>query len=243
MHVGGYTDINSTQTSSQFGITEKIQGAVMRAHETTLPTWRSFAASLTLCLPMSSAHALVEAGHWSFSQNSQSTWGDNFSVSIDQTPAGDHTGTFYDYNFATGTLTFLTKNIDESSEVWIASAGQVIDNQYNKTINTSKPVFVGNDFYLGAATSSSTDPGFNWGNLTDRTSFGWAHFKADATGKLTLLGSAMAFREPAGIIVGTLTTPVPEPGTWALMGLGLCALGSLRLRRPGQATRLATPAA
>ena len=209
----------------------------MRTVDTSWPTWPSLAASLALGLSMSSAHALVEAGHWSFSQTSQTSLGDNFSVFIDQTPAGDYTGTFYKYNATTGMLTLLTRNIDESSEVWVASEGQVIDKQYNQSINTSQPVFVGKDFYLGAATSSSTDPGFSWGNLTDRTSFGWAHFKADSTGKLTLLASAMAFREPAGIVVGTLTSPVPEPGTWALMGMGLAALASLRRCRHGQAER------
>ena len=35
----------------------------------------------------------------------------------------------------------------------------------------------------------------------------------------------MAFREP-GIVVGTLDVPaVPEPSTWALMGLGLLGIG------------------
>lgn len=74
---------------------------------------------------------------------------------------------------------------------------------------------VGQEFYLGGRTRTAYINGYF-------DTFGWAHFKVDATGQLKLLDSAVAFNE-GGIIVGTLQA-VPEPSTWALMGLGLAAL-------------------
>jgi PEP-CTERM motif len=187
----------------------------------------SLLATAVLGLTHLSAHALIEAGHWSLSQYPTTTNGDNFSVRVDQTPAGDFTGTFFDYDAATGTLTYIMQNVDEGSAVWVTQPGEVIDASFKP--NTSASVWVGQDFYLGAATSSMSDPGFTWGG--PRTSFGWAHFTADSAGKLTLVDSAMAFREPAGIIVGTLTSPVPEPSAWALMGIGLVGLGWMRRQK------------
>ncbi|TBO28352.1 PEP-CTERM sorting domain-containing protein [Aquabacterium lacunae] len=203
-------------------------------HPATWRTAKAAACTLALAAAHLSAHAVVEAGHWRFTQDPAGQFG-NFSVLVDQTVGGDYTGTFFDYDPSAGTLTYKTFNVDEGSEVWVTQPGAVIDNRFKPSLqNGQTTAVVGTDFYLGAATSSATDPGFSWATLSNRTSFGWAHFRADSSGKLTLVDSAMAFREP-GIVVGTLSA-VPEPSTWALMALGLASLAVRRQahRQPRQ---------
>lgn len=202
-------------------------------HPATWRTAKAAACTLALAAAHLSAHAVVEAGHWRFTQDPAGQFG-NLSVLVDQTVGGDFTGTFFNYDAQTGVLSYQTRNIDEGAEVWVTQAGAVIDNGFQPTLAQGTSAVVGTDFYLGAATSSATDPGFSWANLSNRTSFGWAHFRADSSGKLTLVDSAMAFREP-GIVVGTLSA-VPEPSTWALMALGLASLAVRRQahRQPRQ---------
>lgn len=200
-------------------------------HQTAWRTAKAAACTLAFAAAHLSAHAVVEAGHWRFSQGSSGDF-ENFSVLVDQTVYGDYTGTFFIYDASAGTLTYNGFNVDEGSEVWVTQPGAVIDNRFKPSLQIgSTTAVVGTDFYLGAATSSYTDPGFSYATLQNRTSFGWAHFRVDSAGKLTLVDSAMAFREPAGIIVGTLTSPVPEPSAWALMGIGLVGLGWMRRQK------------
>lgn len=184
------------------------------------------AATAALSLSTVCAHAIVEAGHWSVA--STVNWG-NVGISVDQTPAGDYTGTFLNHDAKAGTLQFVTLNVDEGSQLFYVRPGDNMSlaNLPNLSSLSSQPLKVGQDFYLGASTRSYSDPGFSYNTWT---SFGWAHFQVNSQGALQIVDSAMAFREP-GIIVGTLQTTVPEPGTWAIMALGLLALAGLRQTR------------
>ncbi|MFT3857721.1 MAG: PEP-CTERM sorting domain-containing protein [Aquabacterium sp.] len=187
------------------------------------PATRTLIAA-TLALAASCAQATVEPGHWSVS-----TSGNQVAINVHQTPDGDGTGTFLTRDARAGTLTYVTSNVDEGSLLFIVKPGDEVSlaNLSGLTGFGSQAVKVGQDFYLGAATRSYTDPGFSYNTWT---SFGWAHFQVNSQGALQIVDSAMAFREP-GIIVGTLQTTVPEPGTWAIMALGLLALAGLRQTR------------
>ena len=205
---------------------------------------RTIVMGLTaLVLAPTWAHATVEAGHWSVNTVSDSSnlVGYNTAISIDQTAGGDSTSTFWSYNASTGTIRFVSYNTDEGSTLFLVKPGETVsqDMVLNPgshqmaivpvTSGSQATVQVGTDFWLGAATSSLSDPGVTWANVSTRTSFGWAHLQAQADGSLKILSSAMAFRE-GGIVVGALQA-VPEPGTWALMGLGLAGIGLLGRRR------------
>lgn len=196
-------------------------------------------AMLTICLTglAVTAQASVEPGHWAVANWGPNPDTGNTSIWVDQTAGGDYTGSFLAYNAAAGTLSFRNLNVDEGSELFLVQPGDALTQttQGNflslySTYNT--PVQVGRDFYLGAGTRSGSDPGFSWADHA-WTSFGWAHFRADEQGQLSIVDSAMAFREP-GIVVGTLTT-APESSTFVLMGLGL--LGVAGLRRQHQSPR------
>lgn len=91
----------------------------------------------------------------------------------------------------------------------------------------------GKDFYLaGMVTTGPRDPGEPaWDPVTSPViqRFGWAHFVVNAQGVLTVADSAMAYVEQ-GIVAGTVQA-VPEPGTYALMGIGLVGLVGLSALR------------
>lgn len=203
-------------------------------------------AILATCLASlaATAHAVVEPGHWRIANWAPNPDLGNTSIWVDQTPAGDYTGSFLVYNATAGTLSFRSYNIDEGSELFLVQPGDALtrDTQGSflslyGTYNT--PAQVGRDFYLGAGTRSGSDPGFSWADHA-WTSFGWAHFRADEQGQLSIVDSAMAFREP-GIAVGTLSA-VPEASTFVLMGIGLVGMTGmtgLRQRQAARSTRLA----
>ena len=168
------------------------------------------AAAITLTT--TPAYAQVESGHWKvFNYKDKAPpngLGDNTTISIDQTPAGDYTGTFLKYNPWAATLQFITLNTDEGSTLYLVKPGDIISNATKAHLTSFsqaslKTLKVGWDFYLAVATTSFSDPGFSWQNLSHSTSFGWAHFKMNWLGKLTIVDSAMAFRE-TGIVVGKL---------------------------------------
>lgn len=183
-----------------------------------------------------SSHAVVEAGHWSVTNITPTGNSGNVAITLDQTISGDVTGTILNYSPASGTLSFVTLNVDEGSELFLAQAGSSFTNAtaaspaFVSLFSTSTtPIKVGTDFYLAGRTRSMTDPGFSWSQTDFYSSFGWAHVKVDAQGKLQILDSAMAFRE-GGIVIGT-TQAIPEPGTYALMGIGLVGMACLRKTR------------
>lgn len=190
-------------------------------------------ALATLSTPV---HAVVEAGHWSVYNTTfdASYNGANLEVDIHQTPEGDYTGTFFKYDPQAGTLQYLTHNVDEGSTLFVTRPGQLINDQTmislgagDRLNSPSNIAQVGSDFYIGGATEKMSDPGFQW-NDQHWTVFGWAHLRADASGKLQLVDSAVSFKE-GGIIAGSLA--IPEPGTWAMMGLGLIGIALTTRRR------------
>jgi hypothetical protein len=210
-------------------------------HLTRLIT-RAAAASALLAASLA-AQATVEAGHWGYG----SLFNGINPLSLDQAPSGNPSyGVQTTYNAQTGIMTFGVHSAAWPADLFLVTPGQVIGrDNWASLAGQMQPIVtdptaptgpnsflqVGKDFYLGAATIAFADPEFNWATLnTTRTSFGWAHFQAQADGTLKLLDSAMAFREP-GIVVGTLQA-VPEPGTWALMGLGLVGVAAVSRRRP-----------
>lgn len=187
------------------------------------------------CLP---AQALVQSGHWYASYNPYTAPLEPgvIYVDVDQTPDGDHTATFLKHNAAANTLSYLTQNLDEGSQLFLVQAGQALTHASIALLPGSarldglvEAVSVGEDFYLGVRTGSASDPGFNWASPEGYTSFGWAHFREGSDGKLYIVDSAMAFRE-GGIVVGTMQA-VPEPATWASLIAGLAALGAIARRQ------------
>jgi hypothetical protein len=164
--------------------------------------------------------------------------------------AGDGgTGEDWRYDIKAGTLTWAGSFLDEGATFFVVSPGQAIGQaQADAAASRGKmtlnqiPVMdesalengdtahvFGNDFWLGVGTTLSTDPGFpGFTNSNKRTSFGWAHIRSFYDGTFTLMDSAMAYRE-SGIVVGTLQA-IPEPGTWAMMGLGVVGLAAVRRR-------------
>jgi hypothetical protein len=201
-------------------------------HLTQLIT-RSAAAAALLATSLA-AQAVVESGNWSYGP----TFNGSSSLSLYQNTA--HTNSYgvrTTYDAQAGTLSLSVPTLGAPASLFLVTPGQVIGQDNWRSLSSNAlPVLVppslvvGKDFYLGTATIALTDPEFDWATVdTTRTSFGWAHFQAQADGSLKLLDSAMAFREP-GIKVGTLQA-VPEPGTWALMGLGLVGMAAVSRRR------------
>jgi hypothetical protein len=192
----------------------------LRALALTLPS--------LLALP---AHANVEPGHWSVSHNGST----DVRIWVNQTIGGDYTESVLVHDSAANTLRLLAFSADEGSELFLVNPGDVLSSDTIASLPASAGLTwggiptVGEDFYMGVRTGSYTDPGFQWGDRTTRTTFGWAHFREDASGRLVIVDSAMAFRAP-GIVVGSLQA-VPEPTTWALFLCGFIAVAGLCQQR------------
>ncbi len=199
---------------------------------------RSVAAA-TLLVSSLAAQAAVEPGYWAIGPRADD--GTQSLMVYQNASSANSYGVRTIYNAQTGTLALGAPTLGAPASLFLMTPGQVLgaDNWLSlpgpmqgvlDAQSGSQPYFqAGTDFYLGAATIALTDPEFNWATVnTTRTSFGWAHLQAQADGSLKILASAMAFREP-GIVIGT-TQAVPEPGTWALMGLGMLGLAGVARR-------------
>ena len=164
--------------------------------------------------------------------------GANYTITVFQTPDRSDPTTLWLSkvdNAGTSTLRPTTWNVDQEADYYLAPAGAVASAQTIASAQFS-PLFtldhpyslnvpLNSDFYLAIATTYR-GPGF------ERDVWGWVHLKNTASG-LTQLGSAMAYDE-GGIVVGTMTA-VPEPGTFAQLGMGLVALALYR-RAQGRQT-------
>jgi PEP-CTERM motif len=219
----------------------------------------SIAAGLLAFVSATSAHATVVAGGWSVggdTSDSGTTLGAFVYQTVEEARAQSNGGTFssWAYDYQRGTIKLTGSALDEGATFFAVKPGDVINQAYvdarrqlpqplklNATVLLDEQELLnGNpqnaerkEFWLGVATTHSSDPGFSWNNLTRFTSFGWAHIRTFADGRAELLSSAMAFRE-SSIVAGTLPA-VPEPGTWALMGLGLVGMAGVIRRRQGSA--------
>jgi len=202
------------------------------------PVLRALALALPALLSLP-ANAVVESGHWSVFESYDSYPQDatEHYVTVDQTVGGDYTGTFLLYDPAANTLSYIAHNTDEGSQLFLVRAGDVLTNAAlagmpGGTLPGSwslQGTLVGEDFYLGVRTGSMFDPGYSYDSPEGYTSFGWAHFREGADGRLFIVDSAMAFRE-RGIVVGTMQA-VPEPAAWASMLAGLVGLSVFARRR------------
>ncbi len=193
------------------------------------------AAAAAFLVSSMAAQAVVQTGGWSYGLD---TSGVN-RLTVQQSPSG--AGGFYSvqttYDALAGTLTFGSPTLGAPADFFVVTPGQVISGstladlkkQGTFANSVASGLFVTKDFYLGTATINVTDPEFSWATAaTTRTIYGWAHLQVQANGTLQIVDSAMAFHEP-GIKVGTLQA-IPEPGTWALMGIGLVGLAAVRRR-------------
>lgn len=208
------------------------------------PVLRALALALPALLSLP-ANAVVESGHWSVFESYTSSPQDpmEHNVVVDQTVDGDYTGTILRYDPAANTLTYISHNTDEGSQLFLVRAGDVLTHATLAAVPYSdwkgsfslghvswgQNTVVGEDFYLGVRTGSASDPGYRDDSPEGYTSFGWAHFREGADGRLFIVDSAMAFRE-SGIVVGTMQA-VPEPAAWASMLAGLVGLSVVARRR------------
>lgn len=143
-------------------------------------------------------------------------------------------------NYDGSQISFITASADADIKLRLTTPGEALTAE---TFALPEPAYGPNglslasvnskDFYLaGMVTTGPRDPGEPaWDMLTSPVvqRFGWAHFVVNDLGQLTVKDSAMAYVEQ-GIIAGT-TQAIPEPGTYALMGIGLVGMACLRKTR------------
>jgi PEP-CTERM motif len=202
-----------------------------------------WAAAATLLVSSLAAQATVAPGYWGISPRAAD--GTQTLMVYQNDSSSNSYGVRTTYNAQAGTLSLGMPTLGAPASLFLMTPGQVIGTDNWLSLPGPLPGSIdpqsgsdayfqaGSDFYLGTATIAIFDPEFNWATVnTTRTSFGWAHLQAQADGSLKILASAMAFREP-GIVIGAVQTAVPEPGTWAMMGLGMLGLAAVaRRHRP-----------
>jgi len=136
--------------------------------------------------------------------------------------AVEYTGMLFDHEGES--LVYQGVTLDEGSDWYFASYGDAffaepIALNVFDPFNGTHQVGYG-DFYM----AFNTGLGFDEGN-PNRDIFGWVLLRNSVSG-VELLDNAVAYGE-SGIVVGTLTA-IPEPGSLALLAVGLSGLLFLR---------------
>jgi len=147
--------------------------------------------------------------------------------------ATDYTGMFFDYDSNNSTIAFENMTVDEGSEWFFVSNGDVISKDlldsgaYVPFNQRNIPVVVPNHFYLAGKTYMYEHP--------DADVYGWIEFLQTPTG-LEMRDNAAAYGA-ASLATGSFDfVPVPEPSTWLLLLLGATTLTAAGIRSNRHAT-------
>jgi len=196
-----------------------------------LSPWLALAAPLLLSQP---ALAAVETGGWEVQNTSEGITLGLYQESgqVDVTYLSLGISTLGSGASASRTLTGSNFTLDSAAIVYAVQLGDTLSHAALSA--GSFPALVGpslvdwssltvqgsEEFWLGAQTREGN------AGLNPWTGLGWARVHFEDNGELTLLDSAMGYNVDT-LVVGA----VPEPGTWALMGLGLLGLALAQQRR------------
>lgn len=205
-------------------------------------SYRTLGAAVIGAVFSLSAHAVVESGHWTAYSGTDIGYGlgDGIRLTLFQESTDqDYTSLYVSIGSTTAsngtitrTLTGATYTLDSAAVLYAVSAGAPLSNTqldagaYPALVGaTAQPwstlTVRGSDtFWIGAKTRYGNTGSGDW------TGLGWAALRFESDGQLTLLGSAMGY-DTSTLVVGT----VPEPSTWAMLALGLAAIGGVAHRR------------
>lgn len=161
--------------------------------------------------------------------------GADYALTVFQDEAGtDPTSILF--NVTGSILTFVTSNIDEGSDWYLASFedefsnGNIQADLFQVFVRATTSGFESNDlnvgfgsFYLGVNTGNM-DGGFD--PFPPRNLYGWVRLQ-NTGGSLTMLGNAMSY-QGTGVVIGT-TQAIPEPSSLTLL-LGMFATTFWRRR-------------
>lgn len=161
--------------------------------------------------------------------------GADYALTVFQNEAGTNPTSIF-FNVSGSTLTFVTSNIDEASDWYLASFEDEFSNLniqadlFQVFVRATTSGFESNalnvgfgSFYLGVNTGN-LDGGFD--PFPPRNLYGWVQMQNTGS-SLTMLGNAMSY-QGSGIVVGT-TQAIPEPSSLTLL-LGLFATTFWRRR-------------